>query len=223
MAGTGTPDAGAPHPRTPVWPPRRASAPGPAAAPERATDGWPRPRRDPAHRSRRLERLLWLLVAAVALAGVVVIGAIARSGPGSETLQPIAGGSSPEASGVGDDDAPAAPAGERSGAAVAGQPAGWSEAARGFGLAFTRTRVGRDAWFAAMSSWLTPEQAAQYREVPIDDIPAGELLEVDVTAPGAEPHTHGTLTYDTGMVLEVGLSYETSAGGWLVARVSLAD
>jgi hypothetical protein len=102
-------------------------------------------------------------------------------------------------------------------------PAGWSEVARGFGLAFTRTGVGRDAWFATMSSWLTPEQAAEYRDVPIESIPVGELVEIDVADPGSAAHTHGTLTYDTGMVLEVGISHSAAAGGWLVARVELAD
>ncbi|RIQ20160.1 hypothetical protein DY240_19140 [Jiangella rhizosphaerae] len=102
-------------------------------------------------------------------------------------------------------------------------PAGWSEVARGFGLAFTRTSVGRDAWFAGMSSWLTPEQAAEYRDVPIEAIPTGELTEVDVADPGSAAHTRGTLTYDTGMVLGVGLSYRAAAGGWLIARVELAD
>lgn len=288
MAGTGTPDAGAPHPRSPVWPPRRAETPGPAAAPdERARSGprvasgdpWPgrageaaglhRARRtsrrgrlgsgsarDPAERSRRVERLLWLLVAVIGLTGVVVIGAIVRSGPQPGDVQPLAEVTSPHSvpsppdDGAGgrvvdprddteDDRAP--PSGDDPDSADRGgggpaaptevapdevaprdvAPAGWSEAARGFGLAFTRTSAGQEAWFAAMSSWLTPEQAALYREVAIEDIPAGELIEVDVAEPGSTPHTRGTLTYDTGMVLEVGLSHVESAGGWLVARVSL--
>ncbi|PZF86500.1 hypothetical protein C1I92_01465 [Jiangella anatolica] len=102
-------------------------------------------------------------------------------------------------------------------------PSGWSEVARGFGLAFTRTGVGREAWFGTMSSWLTPEQAAAYRDVPVEAIPGGRLLRADVSEPGATAHTRGTLTYDTGMVLRVGLSYRAAAGSWLVARVELAD
>ncbi|WP_157574587.1 hypothetical protein [Jiangella muralis] len=104
-----------------------------------------------------------------------------------------------------------------------GPPPGWSEAARGFGLAFTRTGVGHDAWFTTMSSWLTPEQAAAYRDVPIEAIPIGNLVRVDVADPAPAVHALGTLTYDTGMVLAVGLSYRADAGSWLVARVELAD
>lgn len=348
MAGTGTPNVGASHPRSPVWPPRRAASPGPAAASDDGLGAWPGGRgrfgagaaREPAERSRRVERLLWLLVAAVTLAGIVLIGAIVRSGPEPGAGLPLVEATGVESSGAGDDDPEAGVAGERAppgpddvgvdvgapdehaGSAAGGlssdgrpgtgpstdapeadgaeadgdgpdgsaaddepagacppgelaggdgppgddagdprpgnsatgdgadaqksscedpsddellsdeagtpagtgggAPAGWSEVARGFGLAFTRTSVGREAWFAAMSSWLTPEQAAEYRDVPIEDIPNGELIEVDVAEPDGASHTLGTLTYDTGMVLEVGLSHVESAGGWLVARVSLA-
>ncbi|TDD96024.1 hypothetical protein [Jiangella asiatica] len=100
---------------------------------------------------------------------------------------------------------------------------GWTEAARGFGQAFTHTEVGRDAWFAAMSTWLTPQQADRYREVPVEDVPGGVLRDVSVEDPSGGTITRGRLTYDTGMILEVGLSFDDSAGGWLVARVTLAD
>ncbi len=363
MAGTDTPDVGAPHSNqpppaksqatrsptrewrnsAPVRPSRRVLPPDPATAPD--DGGWTGlgRSRHPAERRRRLEWMLWLLVAAVAVAGLAVIGAILTTGPSTETILPsdapaadvplaqptgpiapaspgteggpddrheardgplddgpgasddvpgggarddAAGGGASDAhgdaptdaadvgvadghgriggslrddaaapdglpgSGGGVDDSP--PDGEpgaddggngTSGAddgaggdtsddgasdstppspTDGGVPAGWSEVARGFGLAFTRTSVGRDAWFATMSSWLTPQQAAEYRDVPIESIPIGELVEIDVADPGSEAHTHGTLTYDTGMVLEVGLSYRDAAGGWLVARVELA-
>lgn len=331
MAGTDTPDVGAPRPSAPVRPPRRVLPPDPATAPD--DGGWTGlgQSRHPAERHRRLERMLWLLVAAVAVAGLTVIGAILTSGPSTETILPsdapaadvplaqppgpispaspgndggpddrheardgpldagpgasddvpgggarddVAddgsdshGGAPTDAAGVGmadghgriggslrDDAAahatsgPGATDGAIDGATGAaggggasggepgpddgtagdassegGVPAGWSEVARGFGLAFTRTSVGRDAWFATMSSWLTPQQAAEYRDVPIESIPAGELVEIDVADPGSAAHAHGTLTYDTGMVLEVGLSYRAAAGGWLVARVELAE
>src|SRR5688572_11721530 len=103
MAGTGTPNAGAPHPRSPVWPPRRAESPGPAAASDDRLGAWSGGRRrfgagaprDPAERSRRVERLLWQLVAAVTLAGVVLIGAIVRSGPEPGAGPPLAGSAGP--------------------------------------------------------------------------------------------------------------------------------
>lgn len=335
MAGTDSPDIGAPHPSAPVRPPRRVLPPDPATAPD--DGGWTRLAsfRDPAERHRRLERTLWLLVAAVTVAGVVVIGAILTSGPSSEAILPPGsggrvggslsdgdtsslaaapggadgepssdglsgddgadargsngddsgsagnGGSSGDGSGSGgsgggsgsgsvtgdgvgtgdgatndhasplpadDDDAPSsdgdvpantgdappnddgAPPGNGDAsmsddlaANDGGPPPGWSEVARGFGLAFTRTGVGRDAWFATMSSWLTPEQAAEYRDVPIEAIPTGNLVRVDVADPAPAEHALGTLTYDTGMVLAVGLSYRADAGSWLVARVELAD
>ncbi|WP_069110186.1 hypothetical protein [Jiangella alba] len=281
--------------------------PDPATAPD--DGGWTTLAsfRDPAQRHRRLERTLWLLVVAVAVAGVVIIGAILTSGPSSEAILPpgtgsrtggsLSGGAPSLVAGPGgpddvsgspgtdgrhhdgtpdghaspspghDDDGhappsdgsvpanPASPspndgdappdhgtppdrgdtllsdesaagdepaAGDKPGASHDGPPPGWSEVARGFGLAFTRTGVGHEAWFASLSSWLTPEQAAVYRDVPIDAIPTGTLVRVDVGDPASE-HAQGTLTYDTGMVLAVGLSYRAGAGSWLVARVELAD
>lgn len=203
--------------------------------------------RGPAERSRQVERLLWLLVAVVTLAGVVLIGAIVRSGPDPAGTPPFAddartepgpsptgghrGASEPSGDGTSEEPPPAPPSGTRpapgehepegSQAAGGAAPGGWSEVARGFGLAFTRTSVGQEAWFAAVSSWLTPEQAAQYADVAIERIPTGTLTTVEIADPGAQPHARATLTYDTGMVLEIGLSYVGAAGGWLVARVSL--
>ncbi|SDT70317.1 hypothetical protein SAMN04515669_6177 [Jiangella sp. DSM 45060] len=279
MAGADTPDIGAPRPSAPVRPPRRVLPPDPATAPD--DGGWTTLAsfRDPAQRQRRLERTLWLLVAAVAVAGVVIIGAILTSGPSSEAILPpgtgsriggsLGDGDTPSLvagpggtddvpddhaspSPVDDDDAPPhdgdapanpsdaspntndaapdgdtplggdAPPGDKPAASDDGPPPGWSEVARGFGLAFTRTGVGHEAWFASLASWLTPEQAAEYRDVPIEAIPTGTLVRVDVGAP-ASGHAQGTLTYDTGMILAVGLSYRASAGTWLVARIELAD
>lgn len=280
MAGADTPDIGAPHSSAPVRPPRRVLPPDPATAPDGG--GWTTLAsfRDPAQRHRRLERTLWLLVAAVAVAGVVIIGAILTSGPSSEAILPPGTGSRiggslgdgdtpslvagpggtddvPGSAGadgrhhdgapddhaspspVDDDDAPPsdgdappdlgappgggdAPPGDELPASDDGPPPGWSEVARGFGLAFTRTGVGHEAWFASLASWLTPEQAAEYRDVPIEAIPTGTLVRVDVGDPASE-HVQGTLTYDTGMILAVGLSYRAGAGTWLVARIELAD
>ncbi|WP_157987636.1 hypothetical protein [Jiangella endophytica] len=171
--------------------------------------------------------------------GVPGSGGLAGSAPHGEPSVGGADGSGPDGlsgpggDGSGADDAPGSGGVDGGGAAgdgappssaeLDGAPAGWSEVARGFGLAFTRTGVGRDAWFATMSSWLTPEQAARYRDVPIEAIPTGELTQIDVADPGSAAHAQGTLTYDTGMVLDVGLSYRPVAGSWLVARVELAN
>ncbi|TDD66983.1 hypothetical protein E1262_20380 [Jiangella aurantiaca] len=196
--------------------------------------------------------MLWLLVMAVAVGGAAIIAAILTSGPSSEAILPPeaaatdvplaqptgpitstppngdggGGSSAPDGehgTGSAADDGGAGDRAPPSSKDAGGVPAGWSEVTRGFGLAFTRTSVGRDAWFAAMSSWLTPEQAAEYRDVAIDTIPTGELVEIEVADPGPAAQAHGRLTYDTGMVLEVGLSYRAAAGGWLVARVELAE
>lgn len=93
--------------------------------------------------------------------------------------------------------------------------------ARGFGRAFTRTAMGQAAWLAAISSWMTREQAQLYRGVVLDEIPAGTLrsLHVDHLSPG---RARGLLSYDTGMLLEVRLVHVDAAGSWLVASVKPA-
>jgi hypothetical protein len=100
---------------------------------------------------------------------------------------------------------------------------GWVDAARGFGQTFTRTSLGQQEWYAAMSSWLTDDQARLYRDISIQQIPAGYLDEIHVDDPGERLFTRGELVYNTGMVLDVGLAYVESAGSWLVASVVPAD
>lgn len=181
--------------------------PGPAAAPVGG--------------SRRRTRWVGFLAVAVVAALTLFIGmAIVRGGSNGNTPDalPVSGGVEPRGSPSATPEATTqAPLGDQDG------PEGWAAAARGFGHAFTRTAVGQDAWFAAMSTWLTPEQARRYRGVPIHEIPGGVLQEVTVAEPAGTHSTHGQLRYDTGMVLNVGLSYSATEGGWLVARVTLAE
>lgn len=101
-------------------------------------------------------------------------------------------------------------------------PDGWREAAEGFGQTFTQTSLGQDAWYTAVASWMTPAQAEQYAQVPVEHIPTGELVDVEVADPGGALFTAGRLTYDTGLVLEVGLTYDATSAGWLVATVAPA-
>lgn len=164
----------------------------------------PGPAAAPVGGRRRRTRRAGLLAGAVVAALTLFIGtAIVRGGSNGNTPDAL-----PVSVGVADERADAE---------------GWAAAARGFGHAFTRTAVGQDAWFAAMSTWLTSEQARRYRDVPIHDIPGGVLQEVTVAEPAGAHATHGRLRYDTGMVLNVGLSYSDAEGGWLVARVTLAE
>lgn len=191
----------------------------------------------PAHTWALLRRSgPWLMVAVVALAGAVAIGAIITSDPAGGTVSH--GDVVADESRAPDDSAQAttsSPAGSRRTSTpdvdkpeqstaddVGASPRGWLDVARGFGQTFTQTALGQEAWFSAMSSWLTEEQAAMYRDVPIEQIPTGTLQDVDIEDPGDGPATRGLLTYDTGMVLEVKLSYVDSAGSWLVASVTLA-
>lgn len=175
----------------------------------------------------------WLLVALVGLVGTTAVTAILIAEPALTAGSSMAGldgaGPSPSAyrsqqpSTLAVLGAPSpartqAPRATRQGRSFAARQA-WADVARGFGRTFTHTVLGQDAWFAAMSSWLTDEQAARYRDVPIRDIPSGTLERVDVRPPGRRDRTTGTLTYDTGMRLNIGLIYATSSGGWLVASV----
>ena len=98
-------------------------------------------------------------------------------------------------------------------------PGGWYEAADGFGRTFTNIALGQQPWFEAMKAWLTPQQAAKYEGVPITNIPTGSLAKVEVGDPGGALFAVGELTYDTGLVLRIGLTYD-SAGRWLVASIS---
>ncbi len=99
----------------------------------------------------------------------------------------------------------------------------WTHVARGFGETFTRTSMGQEAWFTAMSSWMTDAQADMYQDVPINDVPTGTLSDISVDHPGAGDTTFGVLTYDTGMKLEVSLVHVEAAGGWLIASVRLSS
>lgn len=94
----------------------------------------------------------------------------------------------------------------------------WVDVAVGFGRTFTATTLGQDAWFASVSTWLSDEQAALYRDIPVDNIPAGRLIAVEADQPvgGA---TRGLLIYDTGMVLDIALEYVGSRGSWLVVSI----
>lgn len=141
---------------------------------------------------------LWLLVGFVALAVAVSVGALLLDDP-EDGWAPTP----PKAS------------------AGFSAPAAWLRVAEGFGRAFTRTSPGQEAWFFALSSWLTDEQAEMYRDVPVSAIPAGALEGVEVAAPDGRT-TRGLVTYDTGLVLEVRLVHVEAAGGWLVATVSPA-
>ncbi|PSL05295.1 hypothetical protein CLV30_104161 [Haloactinopolyspora alba] len=174
---------------------------------------------------------LWLLVALVALSGLAAVGAIVSSRPDTGDVSLPSGPpaqdvhaakvsaafpSRPPQPPAPRDRSPTAPATNESARS-------WAAVARGFGRTFTRTGLGQEAWFAALSSWLTDDQAARYRNVPIADIPTGTLTGVRIDAPGDSDTTGGVLTYDTGMVLEVGLVHDEAAGGWLVATVAPAS
>lgn len=171
---------------------------------------------------------LWLLVAVTALACGCAVFAILSTGPRPVPL-PSAGSSSVSATpgelmSTSSPSSPAAPSATAETADVIGASAGgWAEVATGFGRTFTQTTLGQQAWFAAVSSWLTDEQAAMYRDVRVADIPTGTLVDVDVDDPGEATKTRGVLTYDSGMKLDLGLVYAEPAGGWLIASVRLAD
>ncbi len=101
-------------------------------------------------------------------------------------------------------------------------PDGWREAAEGFGETFTNTSLGQSAWYEAVSSWMTPAQAEQYEQVPATSIPTGTLVEATVDDPGGALYTAGRLAYDTGLELEIGLTYDATTQSWRVASVEPA-
>lgn len=156
----------------------------------------------------------WVLFGLAALTCAGAITAILASGPDHGTAP----------SSLGDFSRPSHSAPESRQPKTAGTTIdAWTHVARGFGQTFTRTSLGQDAWFTAMSSWLTDDQAAMYSDVPISDVPSGTLSDVAVADPGVGDTTSGVLTYDTGLKLEVGLVHIEAAGGWLVASVRLSS
>ena len=170
------------------------------------------------------QQWLWLLVALTALGCGGAVVSILVDGPRPVAL-PSPGPSGPSApittpDGPAAMTSPSAPVGATE--AVGASPSGWADVARGFGQTFTRTTLGQPAWFAAVSSWLTDEQAAMYRDVDVGDIPPGTLTDVDIDDPGDATRTRGVLTYDSGLKLDLGLVYTETAGGWLIASVRLA-
>lgn len=190
---------------------------------------------------RRVRR--WLVVAGAAMGGFVLGLLMAAGGapddPPAESGQAatggdVAAGEQPWASGQetphdGDDAAEAIADEQGAGGHAPGDghehgpaPDGWREAAEGFGQTFTQTGLGQDAWYTAVSSWMTPAQAEQYAQVPVEHIPTGTLVDVEVADPGGALFTAGRLTYDTGLVLEVGLTYDATSTGWLIATVAPA-
>lgn len=101
-------------------------------------------------------------------------------------------------------------------------PEGWVQAAEGFGRTFTNIDLG-DAWHEAVSAWMTEDQAARYVDVPVDHIPTGTLIDTEVSDPAGNLFTWAHLTYDTGLVLDVGLTFAGGRDGWLVATVMPGD
>lgn len=98
-------------------------------------------------------------------------------------------------------------------------PAGWQEVAEGFGRTFTNDELDHKAWFVAVSAWLTPDQAAKYENVSPTSIPEGELVDATVGDPNGRLYTEGELTYDTGLVINVALTYDDNSDSWLVSSV----
>lgn len=163
----------------------------------------------------------WAWLVAGAFLGVVLgyaIGTATSSpDPTIESRQPSGGDSSPDALPVEDSAEP--PATTDEGHEHGPSPTGWRETAQGFGVTFTNTALGAGVWHDALAAWLTPAQAAEYRNVPIEHVPAGTLMATDVTDPDGSLFTTATLTYGTGMVLAIGLSYDGATERWLVASI----
>jgi hypothetical protein len=95
-------------------------------------------------------------------------------------------------------------------------PPGWQEAAEGFGRAFTDKSGGQPAWFARVSQFLTPQKAAQYQQVPIEQIPDGKFVRAEAKNP-AGMSSSAMLYYDTGLVVLVSLANNGSQ--WQVATI----
>jgi hypothetical protein len=98
-----------------------------------------------------------------------------------------------------------------------GSPApGAREAAEGFGRALTNVQGGQKAWVDRLAAFLSPRQAALYKNVPVENAPSGTLIRVDLNQLAdvvAEAH----LTYDTGLVIGIRLAY--NAIKWEVVSV----
>jgi hypothetical protein len=108
------------------------------------------------------------------------------------------------------------PAESGSDAGQQGVPAGWRETAEGFGRAFTDTRGGQQAWFNRLAPFLTPEKAEQYKRVPVEAVPKGALVSVDMRTPTGVAGD-ARLAYDSGLVIEITVAHNGLK--WQVASI----
>lgn len=95
-------------------------------------------------------------------------------------------------------------------------PDGWAEACRGFADTFTNVELG-EGWHDAVAAWMTPAQADEYADVPLESLPTGPVDTVTPHDPQGALFTECTVLYDSGLEVDVGLTYHHP--NWLVAAV----
>lgn len=118
---------------------------------------------------------------------------------------------------------PSAPGGEAD--AVAGEPAPtyplgqepWRPVLTGFATDFAQP--GPD-WSTRVIRWTSDYLTEQYRQLPLDRVPAGSLQGLEVVVTG-EAVVDVIAVYDTG--LRLAIRAENSAEGWKVAKVEPAE
>jgi hypothetical protein len=93
---------------------------------------------------------------------------------------------------------------------------GAREVAEGFGRALTNVQGGQQAWYKRLAAFLSPHQAAQYKNVPTENAPTGNLLRADLNQL-ADVVAEARLTYDTGLVIDIRLAF--NAVKWEVVSV----
>lgn len=95
-------------------------------------------------------------------------------------------------------------------------PDGWDEACRGFAETFTNVDLG-ERWHDAVAAWMTPAQADEYADVPLENVPTGAVDTVTPHDPQGALFTECEVRYDSGLAVDVGLTYHHP--DWLVAAV----
>ncbi|MEV0133887.1 hypothetical protein AB0H83_36145 [Dactylosporangium sp. NPDC050688] len=95
-------------------------------------------------------------------------------------------------------------------------PPGLRETAEGFGRAFTNTQGGQRAWYERLAAFLNADTAAPYKNVPIENVPTGAVVNVELHELAATVG-EARLTYDTGLVIDIRLAH--NAVKWEVVSV----
>jgi hypothetical protein len=130
------------------------------------------------------------------------------------TLSPTPAGGQPATS----EPAPSAPA---LGAEAAGEPAPtyppgqepWLPVLTGFATDFTQPAPD---WSTRVLRWTSDYLSEQYRQLPLDRVPAAALQDLQVVVSG-EAVVDAIAVYDSG--LRLAIRAENSAEGWKVAKV----